>query len=789
MLLFALPRKSCRSLSRWSPWKRGRVATFVGGIVAMAVVGDGASVLAAVPNKGTSPAPPSKQVTNENLFGALTLIDEIDCATPNRKPDAEAPAGASRIETVLGKPCRVLPNTGDARYFAYRIGRGKGLKPGQAYMLVVEYPDDVPRTTFMLNRGAETSRGFSTGAALGDVLFSYTDNNVESLRLPQTGRYQTWQTLFFLQDRFPGLNQPRGEGPRPDVPADGFLVVIAQAKAESDPISQGAAVSRIRLFAVPNVNALATPPKPLPKGLPARHLFWREEMSDGVIGSSKPEERGVIKDVDWFDAKARLCRFLGMDTLGKDLLEFGYNQGWDAGPTNDWYVNPPFKNRWAEIVGVAARYGLNLMPYYEYAGSVGEKGLGTQKRVLPLKKNLPYTHIEWSERFYADVTDPDTLTDATRLLDATITRYKGRASFVGAWFRPRPSHMPISFTDADLSRFNRDTSTGATVTREQLRTDPRLLNRYYEWWFGKRRDFVQNLARHLRQSVSPDAVVLLTADASEPGRSLPEPTTVLVTDDVPRWSELLKPQPGKKIVQPIALETVIARNEYLTALTRPTGTWGDWEWHHSDPQSDPAHYKNAPGALLTFTLNRAYTAASPTAFEAFRGKDGLALAYHYPLNENTLHTDLGYSVADMERAGPYSMLAEARAMAYGDPRYIGYLASNNFNRGFPQYARAFNRAFLALPALPSKLLTNASPDAEIVTRAIEAGQHGTYLSVVNVGLARKSAVFVRLPVSARPGTRVVDAASGASLTIKNGTVLVGAMEPCSLRALRVLPNR
>jgi hypothetical protein len=166
-------------------------------------------------------------------FGALPLVDEIDCGAPppDKHPFVEVPAGASRVESILGRRSRVLPNEGSARYFAYRIGQGSNLKPGAAYVLTVEYPEDRPRTLFILNRGAEMARGISTGAALGDVLYSYTNNNAESLRYPLSGKYRTWKAFFHLHDRFPDLSQPRGNGPRPMLPKDGFWVIIAQSEA------------------------------------------------------------------------------------------------------------------------------------------------------------------------------------------------------------------------------------------------------------------------------------------------------------------------------------------------------------------------------------------------------------------------------------------------------------------------------------------------------------------------------------------------------------------------------
>jgi hypothetical protein len=190
---------------------------------------------------------------------------------------------------------------------------------------------------------------------------------------------------------------------------------------------------------------------------------------------------------------------------------------------------------------------------------------------------------------------------------------------------------------------------------------------------------------------------------------------------------------------------------------------------------------------MTHCFNRAYTVASPKTFDAFRGAAGLAIVRHYSLNENMMFNKkdqpkLGYFVADIERAGPCCMLAEARAMAHGDPNYIGYLAGNNFNRGFPEYVRNFNTAFLSLPALPSRVLDRAASDPEVVVRSITTEKHGTYLAVVNVGLTGKDKVEVTLPHSGK----VADAATGQTVSVKDGRVIL-TMYPCQLRALRIAP--
>ncbi len=724
-------------------------------------------------------------------FGKLSLVDEIDCAKTDHL-FAETPAGASRVEEILGSPCRVLNKMPDeSTCFTYRIGRLKLLQPGRRYLLTVEYPEDAPRTIIVMNGGNETSRGFHTGPTFGDAFHpKYVNNNNESIDVPLSGKYETWSGLFHLHDRTPDTKFLRGEGLRALTAEDGFTVTIAQFSAPNIPLSLGAAVRRIRLFEVPDSAALTPRYTPIPDGLPRRHLFWREEMADGLIASKKEQERGLRDRFDWYRFKADTMRFLGMNTFSKDLLEFGACQGWDSteGGGNQWvFFDGDQKDLWRQIVELMGQAGFDVLPYYEYSGSKGYQGLGNQRRARPLTRDDAYTHIDWIESANADLTDPDTFTDFQKMLDLTIVRHKDKAGFLGAWLRPR-AQMPMSFADATLARFATEANNGNPVTRKDLIGDQKLMAKYYEWWYGKRREFFVAMRDHLRSAgVNPNALILYTATMGEPGPSFPTWDKIFVTDNVARWTELLK-DPAVSLgenLQPIDIGDVIRGRRYLDALLSPPLTWGGWEVHHSSPPADPQRYKETEGVLMTHCFNRAYTVGSPGTFDAFRGPAGLAIVRHYTLNEHMMFDredkdPVGYFVVDMERAGPFCMLAEARAMAYGDPNYIGYLVGNNFAPGFPEYVRAFNTAFLSLPALPSHVLPDASSDAEVVVRAIVTPADGTYLAVVNTGLSAKPSVRIALP---HPG-QLTDAVSGEMVSAENGAVTL-QFYPCQLRSLRI----
>ncbi len=730
-------------------------------------------------------------------FGTLSLVDEVACGSAEPGHNMRcSPADAARVETILGSPCRALAKTKDeGAYLTFRLGQRKLLRPGAAYVLAVEYPEDAPRSMTVINTGNETSRGFHTGLALGDAMHpKYVDNFVESLNMPLSGKWKTWTLLFRLHDRFPELGLARGTSrPRPLTPEDGFDVTIAQFSDTNIPLSKGAAVKRIRLYEVVDPDKLALKIHFPPEGLPRRHLFWREEMADGVIEGKKAEERGVANPLDWYRHKAELMRFLGMNTFSKDLLEFGACQHWDPSEYggNKWvYFNGDSKDLWRQIVELMGQYGFDLLPYYEYSGSKGQESLGSQRRAKPLTRDDAFTHIKWIESANADITDPDTYIDFKKMLDLTVIDLQSKAHFTGIWLRPR-SQLPVGFGPETLKRFAAQANSGTPVTREQLKSDKALYDRYIGWWNTQRRDFLKAMRDHLREKGVKDAFVLFTGCAGEPGRGFGDFEPRFFTDAPAVWQPLLASEahkpPQERTWQVYSPAEVAEKDLYLKALLAPGANWGGWENQHANPADDPRTYQPVEGVMLSHAFNRLYTVSSPKTLDLFRAPSGLALVRHYTLNENMMfdagdQEKLGYFVADFERAGAACMQAEAVAMANGDPTLIGYLCGSNFGRGFPQAVRDFNANFLALPALPSTRLEGTCSDPSVVVRMTDAGKHGTYVAVVNTSWTERNRVRVKLPVSGR----VKALASGATLAHSGDSVTLD-LHPYQLLSLHCTP--
>ncbi|MGE9266601.1 MAG: hypothetical protein ACQKBY_00785 [Verrucomicrobiales bacterium] len=720
------------------------------------------------------------------------LVDEVDLTS--QEGFKEFPAGASELRELLGRQSRCLSNeAGGVKYFGYLLGQGKGLQGGGHYLLEIEYPQDVPRTMMVMNRGDGMTRGFHTGATVGDALSPhYVNNAPESLALPLSGKSERVRYFMTLQDRTSEIaGKRKAEVPdekltqRTLLPEDGFWVYLAQFAPEQSPLSAGVAVSAIRLYEVPDLAEVTVKAGELPEDLPRRHVFFREEMADGVL-MGEADERGFENRLDWFEGKAALCRFLGMNTLAKDLLEFGHNQGWNPAKHGGWtWVYPAqVGDLWPGVVEIARQHGLSLLPYYEYAGSVGRDGLGPQRRARPLGGEN-YTHVSWAEKNRADLTEEETFADFWKMLDITVVDQKEKGDFIGVWLRPRGGQLPVSFSDAALGKFAAEKREGKGVTRAMLQQDKALYAAYLDWWRGERKDFLTRVRDELRKAGVAGAEVFYTADVSEPGFVQPGgERSGLVAEDPALWKGVAL----KKA--PVALSQALEEQWSLRAQTEPHWTWGKWEWQHAVPEQDPENYRESEGIYPTLSFNRRFTVDDAETLQAFSKEEGLAMVRHFSLNEDMLRIKggkngkdldpLGYFSADVEYAGPFIMMAEVRAMAAGNPTRIGYLSSNQFNRASPEYVREFHAAYLSLPALPAREVPQGDGAAGIVVKQFKSERHGTWFAVINPGYEACEAE-ITLPLAA--GEKLRDAVSGKELEVSDGKVSV-QMRSCQLLAWR-----
>ncbi len=712
-----------------------------------------------------------------NITKGLKLIEEID--TGDIAPVYESSPGASTSEKILGRPARILPPGDTAKAIAYIIGKGKGLRAGKSYVLEIEYPDDVSRAFFVANRGGDLVRGWATGNATGDVREQFAEPSLESLNYPQTGQWQSFRQFFTLHERFQGIKARRNPIPgyRPFTPEDGFYIVLFQSKQWNDPRSEGIAVGKIRLYEVEDPSLLHAAIQLPPPHLPQRRVFWREEMADEAIESNQPEDRAVEDPLDWFRNKLLMARILGINTFCKDLLEFGFNQGWETGDTN-WVMEsqPPNTDLWTRLVPLVAAEGFAILPYYEFKGGIGlsPDSLAKQHRAEKLYHGIrgeTYTPISWTQGHNADLTDPATIEDALRTLDQTIVRFKDEGDFVGAWFRTRDNHLPMSFAPATIARFKEDLThndLAQTANQQTLidsyESDRCLYDLYADWWFRKRADFLEKLRDHLRDTLNKDDIqILFTPWISEavPLLHAPDQPGVhsgILTDDPAWWDAFavsMQDPWWRWHLNPSIFSQAVEENWFGKALhaRRPINETAE-EFFHSAPHADPQTYQNRAGIFMTFPIGRLFAVSNPETILPFRTPSGLSVIRHYPLNEQSDDPEMtpspfdhlvGYLCVDVDRAGHHMLLDQARAIAWADPRNIGHLAGSAFSTGFPEIMSRFHQAFLAVPALPSERLETASDDPEVVVRRIPTEADGTYYFVVNTSMENKSAASIHFP--------------------------------------------
>lgn len=735
------------------------------------------------------------------VFGPVKVLDVVDC-TKTDHDFVERPAGCSTVETILGRACRHMPvREGDgASMISYRLGKGKGLQPNGSYVVVLDYPDDVPRNYVIFNHATDSHRGFSTGICFGDAWDpAHIDNHNEMISVPQSGKWELWTCYSSLLSWTSPWNGSGGDNPVKIMPEDGFDFVLQQYGRNHDPFSKGIAVSKIMLCEIPDETKcyakVVLPPDPLPK----RHLFWREEMSDGSALQGGPNKRHCAVLLDWIRHKFRQMKMLGMNTYQKDLLEFGHVQHWDPNAIRmnwAWSSDADQNALWGQIVAVATKeYGFDLFPFYEWCGNFGadydggKKTYGYRKVCEPLNGRKDYTHIGWSEKGNVDVTDPEALQATKELLDGSILRFKDQAKFMGAMFRTRPAAWPVSFSDATRARFGQEANGGATPSRGELESNKALYDKYIAWWHGKRAAFLKECAEYLRANGIPDAVVILDADASEPGPGLKGVGGLDVVADDPAAvaAAFAEVSTAKKPTKVVPLAEAVANQLYLKGRNDPAGTWGGWEWHHACPADCPAEYPKDKASGLAMPVNRIASVRDPAAFAAYADANGrTTMIRHHSLNEHNMYLNPGsqefvstYDMSDSEKAGRASMMVEVEAMAHGDPANIGYLIGSCFARGFPGPAREFNQNFLALPALPSKVVPGACRDPEVTVRRIDAGKFGTYYSIVHTGKTPKKDVLVKLP-GAKMSQAIV---AGKALPMKGDVVKI-SLQPWQLLAVR-----
>lgn len=694
-------------------------------------------------------------------YGSVTLVDSIDCATDATHRFRDYPAGRSYVSNILGRATRVMhhvtleENNGKrtGAYVSWRVGEGKGIVPNDPYLLVVDYPDDAPRSVTLFNFGIAARHGWHTGFTVGASMSPQTSvsHYAESVAIPLSGE---WKQLVEVVFPFEKATQYNG-GSRIDVAQNGFdidFVLVSQDQATD---SVGLAVQAVRLYRIDDY-AAAKPEIHYPAGgAPRRYVTSREEMgdNDGLESYAKP--------VDYYVGKSRIMSLLGMNCFSKDLLEFGYVQHWSSNRRWGWNADPSL---WGKIVDAMTAEGHSLFPLYEYHGSRGDGNtsydnggsLGYDANYRPwtldsaenTEWKYNFSYADWVKKCAVDLTLPEALVDLKDLMDRTILQFKDRGNFVGAWIRNRGG-MPVGFSDKTIALFNSET--GRNATRAQIYSngsyeETQLYKDYRAWWYGKRRDQFAAVQAYMAANGLPSAKFFYHSCGAEAGR--PKGTGAIESTDP---DTLFRGRTWRQTTGLSATTNLLAHFAayWSESIGKDSGKNHPYEQNHCDPADDYDNYAALANVGLSFPFNCLYTVAGDEPSRNYRNASGdLVFARHYSLdefcaNDQNLESGqsiVGYYTSDMDHAGRAVMCAETMAMAVNDPTILGYLFGSNLDRVDAPYVREFNLNFLSLPATPSTVLLGGTCTNAVTVRRWTTAA-GDYWAVVNVTARPVSGVW------------------------------------------------
>ena len=727
------------------------------------------------------------------VFGKLKLIDEVVCGDPNdlhamrqggkglytkyTSEPLDYYGGSkrltydwwlsyrdsreqfTRVQTILGRSCRVAENWG---WFAYRMGRGL-VAPGKHYVLGIEYPQDVSRN-FLIWNGLDSraSFGFHTGAALGDP--HARQRFMQKIDLPLSGEYDRHYSLMTA------------------LSPEGWIAIHSLGKVAA-PFSHGVAVHAIRLYELGDREALERlePTVNEPQGLPRR-----------LIGFVSEDARPVADKMGRY-------RFWGMNMYGPLTLSYcggSYetNSGFIDWPSKlfgpDNLKNPHalarpgyYRFGTGATEGVLAegdRTGMAILPVLEYGGT----GQLPPEALAVWPDGSPH-HYHWgtttgkdglrTTRYLKDGTcidmaHPAVGEDLSKLLMELADLYAAKHnSFGGMILTHRFQAWQISYSDFELRRFAKEHRIELPKKNAGQWVFANHRQAFRQWHYEKKRGNLLRATEALRK-VRPDLrLLILNYNGGDDNLHFGTP---LYWWDKEKGDELLVP--GAVSLPDVDELDFAHMIEDYTRLDIEGLSVG----------MNPALYSRDEGICNLAIAHYPFLCGNSDYLNHFRTGEGSAICFWWIYNEDAHrnHPQIGWNCPGLhgnEPAGRYCVLDEVLAMAASDPFIMG-VRIGSMNRGFPQYAREFAAAYRALPAVASKTVP-ACDAPEVVVRRYDTPK-GTYLAVINTGLGPQAKV-VSLKASAIGGRVARNLVTGKTLQSENDIRIT--LPPVSLTALRI----
>ncbi len=681
-------------------------------------------------------------VVHETPYGRLRLVDEIDCTTdmaadphpymqsgfdPRQQYCTPGSPVEMNFPEILGRKAR----ESGYGWFAYRIGRGR-LKPHTCYLVRIEYPEDKPRYCPIEIQTGENYQNVAWKSGISD------DNPYDNW--PLSGKWCWFDTIVTLDDETAGTSGANGASS-----LHGFWIYVMNKynpPAYFPLFKGGPAVARIRLYELGEEHA---PRIRYPEDAPGRTLMldWeRQPLADpcDVVAYGRQMGYNAVAPVVMKWAMMNYAEPIpGYESYNDDARGYWDKLVTPAGEMPRAAV-PGRKSIHARYLEATARVGMGYLPRIEYGGS---ELLPAAARAVDGEGNpaKPNRFAAWC----GDLLHPATYDDFSRLLDSLIGRHAAQyPQLRGILWRIRSDRMPIAYGREDIARFAAETGICPPANasdRELARwaSQGPAADAYTDWWHAKRAEFQGRIARRLAGYRRDLKLWFYNWDNDKFSLGMHDFTgwdflgpAVRMADEAP---EKVLDMYRKNLEKRRAFTSA----DYLEMMrTGNLGVKSQGSLPHHGLR--PWLYRDIPGVALLAPVNALYTARDSVFLNYFRTAEGLAVSNPVVYDEacsRFINPKYEGNMA-VPAGAPFSMALELLAWFHGDARTLTF-TTYTYARGFAAAHRRFAQAFLALPALPGKILRTDDEDLRVRTYRTE---RATY-----VGVASKARECRRLQIS------------------------------------------
>ncbi|MGD0089008.1 MAG: sugar-binding domain-containing protein [Planctomycetota bacterium] len=671
--------------------------------------------------------PPMPEKYEDTPYGKLKLVDEIDCALdPAQDEHPYKEGGISEswfgtkaycawikgvsVQELNGRKYRQTDNN---EWFMYRVGRE--IKPHTPYLVRVEYPEDKHRFCQMnIDSGANyQGGGFMTG------------DKFDAKAYPLSGNFEWYDQLVF-----PDGSDYGWRGSRSNKSNNGFWIsFFDRGRVYCSGWDTGAAASRIKLYEIGDSDKLS-PKITFPENAPQRTLMadWERE----------PE---------WNAEDAlRHAKFKGLNALAPVIHKWHFGAYWE---TKLGYNKHTDKERaiYKQYLDAAEKHSVGLVVRVEYGGS---NDLPQEARCIGPDGGPARTgrYSNWG----ADLLHPETWKDFERLITELIGQYAGQyKQLKGLLWRLRCDRMQISYSKFDVEFFCKENGlalpNGDAKALAKWASSGDTGKKYEQWWQKKRIEFLVRISEKLK-SCRPDLKFYYyqwEADGWGLG-GVPMDYTLLY-DWQTSWQMAKRESDYRAKVKPEDYLKMLPSNPIMRA---PMDLW-----------------HGVKGVNFLAPVHWNYLADNEPYINYWRTGEGLAICNMFTYYEGlrNVQGDI-YETSELTPGGPaFGMAEEVLACFHGDPDVLT-CTTYTYGRGFINTHRRFAQAFLALPAIPGKVVADAvaPADSEVKVRRYDTA-NGVYLGIAHKGTKAKT-FTVSLPGEWKDGVTVADLVTNAPVKCK-----------------------